>query len=72
VARYAKQAVDQQFARWVPHVQSNPFDLHAAAGADQEQAHLMTVFQSAVDATSAVFGIDAVYTPASGEPFRCG
>jgi hypothetical protein len=28
----------------------------------------MTVFQSAVDATFAVFGIDALYTPAGGEP----
>jgi hypothetical protein len=28
----------------------------------------MTVFQSAVDATFAAFGIDAVYTPAGGEP----
>jgi hypothetical protein len=35
--RYAKQAVDQQFARWVRlHVQCNPAaDLHASAGADQ-------------------------------------
>ena len=43
-------------------------DLHPAAGADQGQAHLMTVFQGAVDATFAAFGIDAVYTPAGGEP----
>ena len=51
------------------HVQSNPAaDLHPAAGADQGQAHLMTVFQGAVDATFAAFGIDAVYTPAGGEP----
>jgi hypothetical protein len=28
----------------------------------------MTVFQSAVDATFAAFGIDALYTPAGGEP----
>jgi hypothetical protein len=42
-------------------------DLHAAAGADQGQAHLM-VFEGAVDATFAAFGIDAVYTPAGGEP----
>jgi hypothetical protein len=28
----------------------------------------MTVFQGAVDATFAAFGIDAVYTPAAGEP----
>ena len=28
----------------------------------------MTVFQGAVDATFAVFGIDALYTPAGGEP----
>ena len=28
----------------------------------------MTVFQGAVDATFAAFGIDAVYTPAGGEP----
>jgi hypothetical protein len=27
----------------------------------------MTVFQSAVDATFAAFGIDALYTPAGGE-----
>ena len=47
-------------------------DLHPAAGADQGQAHLMTVFQGAVDATFAAFGIDAVYTPAGGEPVRCG
>jgi hypothetical protein len=28
----------------------------------------MTVFQDAVDATFGAFGIDAVYTPAGGEP----
>jgi hypothetical protein len=28
----------------------------------------MTVFQGAVDATFAAFGMDAVYTPAGGEP----
>ena len=28
----------------------------------------MTVFQGAVDATFATFGIDAVYTPAGGDP----
>ena len=28
----------------------------------------MTAFAGAVDATFADFGIDAVYTPASGEP----
>ena len=28
----------------------------------------MTVFAGAVDATFAAFGIDAVYTPAAGEP----
>ena len=28
----------------------------------------MTVFRGAVDATFAAFGIDAVYTPAGGEP----
>jgi hypothetical protein len=28
----------------------------------------MTVFQGAVDATFAAFGIDALYTPAAGEP----
>ena len=28
----------------------------------------MTSFQGAVDATFAAFGIDAVYTPAGGEP----
>jgi hypothetical protein len=28
----------------------------------------MTVFQAAVDATFAAFGIDAIYTPAGGEP----
>ena len=66
--RYAKQAVDQQFARWVMlHVQSQPAaDLHPAPGADQGQAHLMTVFQGAVDATFAAFGIDATDTPACG------
>jgi hypothetical protein len=39
-----------------------------AAGADQGRAHLMTVFQDAVDATFGAFGIDAFYTPAGGEP----
>ena len=48
-------------------------DLHAAARADQGQAHLMTVFESAVDATFAAFAIDAVYTPAGGgEPAPYG
>jgi hypothetical protein len=42
-------------------------DLHAAAGADQGQAHLMTVFAGAVYAAFAAFGLDAVYTPAGGE-----
>jgi hypothetical protein len=28
----------------------------------------MTVFQGAVDATFAAFGIDALYTPAGGDP----
>ena len=28
----------------------------------------MTVFEAAVDATFAAFGIDAVYTPAGGDP----
>jgi hypothetical protein len=28
----------------------------------------MTVFQAAVDATFAAFGIDAIYAPAGGEP----
>jgi len=28
----------------------------------------MTVLQGAVDATFAAFGVDAVYTPAAGEP----
>jgi hypothetical protein len=28
----------------------------------------MTAFQGAVDATFAAFGIDAVYTPAGGDP----
>jgi hypothetical protein len=50
-------------------VQSEPpADLHPAARADQAQAHLMTVFASAVDATFAAFGIEATYTPAGGEP----
>ena len=43
-------------------------DLHPAPGADQGQAHLMTAFQGAVDATFAAFGLDAVYTPAGGDP----
>jgi hypothetical protein len=30
----------------------------------------MTVFAGAVDATFAAFGIDAVYTPAGGEPIQ--
>ena len=42
--------------------------LHPAAGADQGQGHLMTVFQGAVDATFDAFGTDAVYTPAGGDP----
>ena len=29
----------------------------------------MTAFDGAVDATFAAFGIDAIYTPAGGEPF---
>jgi hypothetical protein len=68
--REGKQAVDQQFARWVMlHVQSKPAaDLRSPAGADQGQAHLMTAFQDAVDATFAAFGINAVYAPAGGEP----
>jgi hypothetical protein len=43
-------------------------DLHPAARADQGQAHLITAFQGAVDAPFAAFGIDAVFTLASGEP----
>jgi hypothetical protein len=30
----------------------------------------MTVFQGAVDATFAAFGMDATYTPAGGDPRR--
>jgi len=30
----------------------------------------MTVFQGAVDATFAAFGIDALYTPGGGEPVQ--
>jgi hypothetical protein len=47
-------------------------DLHAAARADQGQAHPMTAFQGAVDATFAAFGIDALYTPAGESRSRCG
>jgi hypothetical protein len=43
-------------------------DLHPAPGADQGQAHLMTAFAGAVDATFTAFGIDAVYTPTSDDP----
>ena len=43
-------------------------DLYPAARADQGEAHLMTVFQGAVDATFATFGVEAVYTPAGGDP----
>jgi hypothetical protein len=43
-------------------------DLHSAPRAAQRQAHLITVFAGAVDVTFAAFGIDAVYTPAGGEP----
>jgi hypothetical protein len=38
--------------------------------ADEGQAHLMTVFQGAVDATFAGFDIDATYT--RRVPSRCG
>ena len=49
------------------HVQSNPLPICTRpAGAHQGQTHLMTVFQGAVDATFAAFGIEAVYTPAGG------
>ena len=40
--------------------------LHPAAGVDQGSSHLMTVFQGAVDATFATFGIAATYTPRVG------
>jgi hypothetical protein len=50
------------------HVQSNPLPIRTRPRADQGQAHLMAVVQGAVDATFAAFGIDAVYTPAGGEP----
>jgi hypothetical protein len=58
--RYTKQAVDQQFARWAARAVQPAADLHPAAGADQGQAHLMTVLAGAVDATFAAFGVDAV------------
>jgi hypothetical protein len=45
--RYAKQAVYRQFARCLLYVQSN--HLPPTTGADQRQAHLMTVFQGAVE-----------------------
>ena len=68
--RYAKQAVDQQFARWVMlHVQSNPLPICTRPRVlIKAQAHLMTVFAGAVDATFAAFGIDATFTPAGGDP----
>jgi hypothetical protein len=59
--RSAGQAVEAQLRQAAA-------DLHPAAGADQGQAHLMTVFAQAVDGTFAAFGIDAVYTPAGGDP----
>jgi hypothetical protein len=43
-------------------------DLHPAAGADQGQGDLMTVFEGAVGATFAAFGTDARYTPVGGDP----
>jgi Phage major capsid protein E len=62
--------VDQQFARQVMlHVQSNPLPICTRPRVlIKGQAHLMTAFQGAVDATFAAFGIDAVHTPAGGEP----
>jgi hypothetical protein len=52
--RYAMQAVEQQFALGHAARAVKPAaDLHAAAGADQGQVHLMTAFQSAVNATPA-------------------
>jgi hypothetical protein len=50
------------------HVQSNPLPICTRPRADQGQARLMTVFQGAVEATFAEFGIDALYTPAGGDP----
>jgi hypothetical protein len=47
-------------------------DLHPAAGADQGQAHLMAVFQGAVDATFTAFGIKpSTHRWEAGRP-RCG
>jgi Phage major capsid protein E len=69
--RYAKQAVDQQFARWVMlHVQSNPLPIctHPFARADQGASAPDYCVHGAVDATFAAFGMDAVYTSAGGEP----
>ena len=53
------------------HVQSNPAaDLHPAAllikGKRTCDGLRMTVFEGAVDATFAAFGIDAAYTPRRG------
>jgi hypothetical protein len=64
--RYAKLAVDQQFARWVMlHVQSNPLPICTRPRVlIKGQADLMAVFAGAVDATFAAFGVDAAYTPA--------
>jgi hypothetical protein len=50
------------------HVQSNPLPIAPGGTADQGEAYLMTVSAGAVDATFAAFGIDAVYTPAGGDP----
>jgi hypothetical protein len=70
MAALPEQAPDQQVARcgMLTRAVEPAADLHAAAGADQGQAHLMMVFRGAVDATFAAFGIDAVYTPAGGDP----
>ena len=66
--RYARQAVDQQVGCWVMlHVLPNPLPICTPPpDAGRGQAHLMTVFQAAAEASFAAFGIDAVYTPADG------
>jgi hypothetical protein len=57
-------------SRWVMlHVQSNPLPICTRPRVlIKGQADLMTVFQGALDATFAAFGIDAVYAPTGGEP----
>jgi hypothetical protein len=67
--RYAKQAVDQQFARWVMlHVESNPLPICTRLRVLIKGKRTDDGVRRGGGRDVRRLGIDATYTPAGGEP----